>query len=887
MESAARIPFFDDLAPNVFKFGTIVVVEFQPHSLWYETSYTLTAQALRSGIKTDFHTFQRPPEDVRNALTNLAVDVKDMEKERRFRIMDSYTAQIGLGTPETVEPYGFISQSLKMSDWKSQMFNVFNEPEETRLIHIDENVSVLTSYNSEAEVLDFYRRSYTAARAREFLFVYALLSGVHSPSFYNQFESLADVVLDFQSPEESGKVTHLVRIKIARGSGPYESKWHHLKIFENGEVGLAESPKAKLSEAERKLAAIMFTDMAGYTSLSERNETLALELLEEHRKLLRDLFPKHHGIEVKTMGDSFLVEFPSALEALKCANEIQLSLRELNSARAADEKIVLRIGIHLGDVIHSSNDVYGDAVNVASRIQPLAEPGGVCVTQQVYDNVRNKPEFKFQSIGKRELKHVDKPIEIYSTVFPWQSGGTALDLELDRRRIAVLPFANISQDPNDEYFADGLTEELISEISTISELSVIARTSIMQYKNQSKRITEIGHELNVGTLLEGSVRKAGSRVRITAQLIDVTKDKHLWTERYERNLEDVFAIQSEIAEKVAGSLKLELVDRDKQQTGRRKTVNVEAHELYLKGRFYYHRSSREGYEKAIELFLKAIEKDQNFALAYAGLASSYAFLGFFEMAPFQLAYQKAREYAKKALELDSSVAEGHLAFAQVLEYDWDFRGGEIEIRNAIELNPSLAEAHLQLGTVLLFAKREKNEALREIERALELDPLSSGTCATAGTDLLYSGHFDEAIKQLRNALEIDPNGSLARGNLGLAYVQKGMFQEGVGELETAVKAAGHNGRHDLAYAYTKAGKPEEARKILSEMLDEQKKNEGSLSMIAGIYSCLGEKEKALGMLEKAVEEHSPYAMAIGVDFIFDNIRDEPRFQALLSKIGIS
>ncbi|MGI0080443.1 MAG: hypothetical protein ACRECH_12565, partial [Nitrososphaerales archaeon] len=194
MESAVHIPFLEALAPSVFKYGTVVLVEFQAHSLWYETAYTLAAHSLRAGIKTDFHTFQHPLEDVRKALTRLGIDVDNLGKEKSFRIIDSYTIQTGLGNPESVEPYGFTSRSLKMSDWKSQMFNIFNEPEETRLIHIDENDSVLTNYNSEGEVLDFFRRTYTAARGREFLFVYSLLSGVHSTSFYNQFESLADVV---------------------------------------------------------------------------------------------------------------------------------------------------------------------------------------------------------------------------------------------------------------------------------------------------------------------------------------------------------------------------------------------------------------------------------------------------------------------------------------------------------------------------------------------------------------------------------------------------------------------------------------------------------------------------------------------------------------------
>jgi class 3 adenylate cyclase len=425
MEGSIHLPLIEDLAPGILKFGAIVLVEFQSHSLWYEASHTLAAQALREGIKTDYHTFQHPPDDIRKDIASLDVDLDDFEKSGKFRLIDSYTAQIGLGTPKTIEPYGFTSTSLKIADWKSQMFGVFDKPEERRLIHIDENDSVLTNYNTEAEVLDFFRRSYTAARGREFVFFYALLSGTHSASFYNQFESLADIIIDFQSPEESGRVNHMVRVRIARGSGKYNSEWRRLKVLQGGEVTLDLGASGVEASTERKLAAIMFTDMVGYSSLSEKNETLSLELLEEHRKILRATFPKHHGIEVKTIGDGFLVEFQSALEALECANEIQESLHKRNVARRQQEGIVLRIGIHLGDVIHSSSDVYGDAVNIASRIEAFADPGGICITQQVFDHVKKKSEFQFRDIGKKELKHASAPIEIYSAILPWEKAPEA------------------------------------------------------------------------------------------------------------------------------------------------------------------------------------------------------------------------------------------------------------------------------------------------------------------------------------------------------------------------------------------------------------------------------------------------------------------------------
>ena len=305
----------------------------------------------------------------------------------------------------------------------------------------------------------------------------------------------------------------------------------------------------------RRLVAIMFTDIVGYTALGQRDEFLSLELLNDNRKMLRGIFSDHKGREIKTIGDAFLVEFPSAMDAVRCAYDIQRKSREFNLSLPPEKRASLRVGIHVGDVIEDCNgDILGDAVNVASRIQPLAREGGVCLTQQVYDHVHNKFELRFKSIGKKSLKNVNIPIEIYEMVMPWETTAKEMSTRpsnLDRKRIAVLPFSNISPDPNDAYFADGMTEEIISEISNIRELIVISRTSVMGYKNKDIKVAEIANELNVGILLEGSVRKAGNKVRIVIQMIEASTDKHLWSSRYDKDLDDVFAIQSDIAINVA------------------------------------------------------------------------------------------------------------------------------------------------------------------------------------------------------------------------------------------------------------------------------------------------------------------------------------------------
>jgi len=345
-----------------------------------------------------------------------------------------------------------------------------------------------------------------------------------------------------------------------------------------------------MSGEQRRLATVMFTDIVGYSSLTQKNERLALELLEEHRKIVRPIVTRHNGHEIKTMGDAFLIEFGSALEATQCAVDMQKTLHSHNEQSTVERRIHLRIGIHLGDVLKRQNDVLGDAVNIASRIERLAEADGICISQQVYDQVRNKIDCPIENLGSHQLKNIDYPIDVHRML--WEKDETA-KLSLDRKRIAVLPFLNISPDPKDEYFADGLTEELIARLSMISGLKVIARTSIMRYRGTAKSVREIGKELESGSVIEGSVRKAADRLRVTAQLIDATTQEHLWVQNYDRQLEDVFAIQTEVAQNVADALKTQLLGEERRRIEKKPTGDIGAYTLYLKGRYYWNERSKE------------------------------------------------------------------------------------------------------------------------------------------------------------------------------------------------------------------------------------------------------------------------------------------------------
>jgi adenylate cyclase len=386
----------------------------------------------------------------------------------------------------------------------------------------------------------------------------------------------------------------------------------------------------------------MYTDLVGYTALGQRNESLSLALVEEQRKVIRPVLARHNGREVKTMGDAFLVEFPNATDSVRCAYDIQRAIREFNLALASDKRIHLKIGIHLGEVVESQGDISGDAVNVASRIYPLAEDGGVCLTRQVYDQVSNKTELQMTSIGVKPLKNVKEPIEVYRIQMPWESSSDKNAPSYPTNRVAILPFTSFSSNPDDAYFADGMTEEVISTISGISGLEVISRTSVMGYKGTTKKVKEIGRELEVGSVLEGSFRKAGDKIRVTTQLIDVARDRHLWAQNYDRNLDDVFEVQSDVAKQVADALKVKILSPEKERIEKKPTESVEAHTLYLKGLYHYCKWTPTDFSRAIEYFQLALEQDPSFALAYAKAAECYVLNADMTM-PSAEAIPKAKE----------------------------------------------------------------------------------------------------------------------------------------------------------------------------------------------------------------------------------------------------
>jgi adenylate cyclase len=690
---------------------------------------------------------------------------------------------------------------------------------------------------------------------------------------------------------------------------------------------------------QRKLAAIMFTDMVGYSALMQRNESLALELLHEHQQLLRSVFVTYGGREIKATGDGFMVEFASALQATRCAIEIQRALGERNSSKPTERSVQIRIGLHLGDVEVRDADVYGDGVNIAARIEPLAEAGGVCVSGAVYEQVRSKIGLSFLHIGRPQLKNIAEPVEVYKIVLPWQRETAAVAASSPRRRaqrarptalalaavvvvvgvgwwwyaqhaaskaapppqanpptpiaqteyrksVAVLPFVNMSSDKENEYFSDGITEDLITALSKVSGLHVAARTSSFAFKGKNEPIESIGAQLHVGAVLEGSVAKAGNQVRITAQLINVADGYHLWSDSYDRELQDIFAIRSQVARTVAKALQVTLAAGEQQRLEQKPTEDLEAYQLYLKGR--HAAATFADWGNAMHYLQQAIARDPNYALAYLGLAYYYGYVVDYPMSGSE-ALPRAREAAEKALQLDPSLAEAHVSLGVWhWWYDRDHAAARREIQTALAMQPELASTH-ELNGWYLVGIGQVDEGLAAARRAVELDPLSSETNAFLGLDLYLARRYDEAIRQLRTTISTDPDYWYAHMWLGRAYGHTGRFSEEIAELRTAQQLEGSGSpeiESALGRAYADAGDRAQATKVLEHLRQRMHDEFISASFVANLHIGLGQVDDAFAALAQTETEHSYYVGFWKVDPDLDPLRSDPRFTELLKKVGL-
>ena len=636
-----------------------------------------------------------------------------------------------------------------------------------------------------------------------------------------------------------------------------------------------------MSQGDRRLAAIMFTDIAGYTALTQRDEALSMKLLEEHRTLVRPFFPKHGGKEVKTIGDAFLVEFGSALEAVRCAYDMQQSLRELNTGRPADRQVSVRVGIHLGDVIHAQNDVFGDAVNVASRIEPLSTPGGICLSEQVYSQVKNKFEFPMVSIGRKELKNVGEAVEVFRVVLPWEGAPVPTSGGLDKKRIAVLPFTNLSSNPEEGYFADGMTEELISTVSRIEGTEVISRTSVMQYKVAPKPIREISKELDAGTVLEGSVRKAGNRLRVSVQMIDAARDRHVWAESYDRDLNDVFAIQTDIAERVASALKARLPTGAPASGG--STENLDAYTSYLRALQLSNEGTLGSMKQAISLLESTVAMDPTFVRAYAKLAEMWRHCGAYE--DYLASVRKGEAAAAKALELGPDTADAHAAMATIDMALDRFEGARTELEKAIAINPNLSEAHRLLGEVN-GAFGNLDEAINHFRRADALDPLVAINGLLLSQVLRAAGRVDEAMATVDKQIAQHPSLPFAYVAKVELFIQKKDYEkasEVVAEgLRRAPDSPDLKVSSGIVSAYT--GRRDDAERVLREMPEELGQAARASALVA-IRTALGDVDEAFSALFEQAKLHSWWYL-IKRDPLYARLWSDPRFSEFCREVGL-
>ena len=638
--------------------------------------------------------------------------------------------------------------------------------------------------------------------------------------------------------------------------------------------------------ATRRLAAIMFTDIVGYTALAQKDEASALKLLDRHSRLLRPIFPLFHGKEIKAIGDSFLVEFKSALDATNCAIEIQRLLNEDSVSAPEESRVRVRIGIHVGDVVHRSGDVFGDSVNIASRMEPMAEPGGICISQQVFDQVRNKIPNQLEKLEPKTLKNVQFLMDIYRVVLPWtvrevQSAASAAT------GLAVLPFANISPDPNDEYFADGLTEELITVLSQLPGLRVIARTSVMQYKSTTKAISQIGTDLNVASVLEGSVRKAGNRLRITAQMIDVESQGHVWAQTYERELDDVFAVQAQLAKQVADGLKIKLRTTEEARLGARPPVRPDSYLAYLKGRTLMHDTLEASLTAAKKQFELAISLDESNAAAHSGLADVTLMAGwFYADVPHAAWDATGRRLAARAIELDPNLAEAHTTLALVRWQDFDYASAEREFKVALSLNPSYSLAHFHYG-IMLEDQARGDDALQQLMLAEAADPLWGNALYFLARHLLWLGRYDEALLRVRGFGELNPSG--AEHHFLLASYHRARSQRDLclEEIKRAEEAEADPKVRPIraAEVFALAGEKERARALLKEA-ELRRESPPDPVNIANIYGLLGDLDDCFFWLDKNSHTHNHPFQMFQLSPDLESVRRDPRFQGVLRKMKL-
>ena len=580
---------------------------------------------------------------------------------------------------------------------------------------------------------------------------------------------------------------------------------------------------------QRRLAAILSADVKGYSRLMGEDEVATVRTLTAYREVMAALIRERSGRVVDATGDNVLAEFASVVDALECAVELQRELKSRNAQLPAPRRLEFRIGINLGDVIVEGERIYGDGVNIAARVEGLAEPGGISISGAVYDQVKKKLALTYEPRGEHVVKNIREPVRVYRVLgepeptgpgpritrivgrLAWRratlllglvllvaAGGAAVwslysrwrppGFELpDRPSVAVLPFENMSGDAGQEYFGDGITEDLITGLSKLSGLFVIARNSVFAYKGRAVKPAQVSRELGVRYVLEGSVRKAGNRVRITAQLVDAATGYHVWAERYDRDLKDVFALQDEVTQKIVGVLAVKLTAPEKDRLGRAPTRNVEAYDYVLRGLEYHRRTTKEANAEARKMFARAVELDPEYAMAYSAMGWTHLQAWQLQWSRDPETLQRAFELAQKAIVRDDSLAGPHDLLGQVYLWKKEHERAIAQAERAVALAPNNADSYETLAEVLAWSGRA-DEAIEDIKQAMRLDPQYPFFYLwTLGHAYYLTGRSDEAIATFRKLLARNPNFVPAHAFLAVLYGERGLEEDARSEWAAAAR----------------------------------------------------------------------------------------------------
>jgi len=691
-------------------------------------------------------------------------------------------------------------------------------------------------------------------------------------------------------------------------------------------------------ETHHRLTALWFADIVGYSELADRDESQALRLVDALQAIANTTAERFEGRVVKFLGDGVLAEFSSTESAVRAAVALQNNYDDRIQS-ATGEVCPLRVGVHVGDVATKPDgDLYGDGVNVAARLQHEAEAGQVVVSEDVWRQLRQRPEFEFTPLGERTLKGIAIPVIVYAVdvelttdelsgvpptatavhahehrsrnlamlgagmllaivVLGLATGYLGRDGESGSRSaavdpageesypsVAVLPFVNLSGDEADDYFGDGMTEDLIARLAKIPGVKVISRTSVMQYKDTDKNLRQIGAELGAAAILEGSVRHAGDKVRIVAQLIDVDTDTHLWAETYDRGMADIFDIQSDVAEQIATALEATISTAQHEMMMAAPTGDMEAYQLYLQGRFFWNKRTADDFARAIELYEQAIGRDPEFALAYAGLAETFVLLPHYSDVTAKEADSRARAAVNKALELDAKLGEAYAALAHVDWHQFEWEAAEQGFLRAIELSPGNPTVHQWYADYLASMAR-LDESRTHMNHAHELDPLSNIINTELGWLSFFERRYDDAMEQYRRVIAFDPEFPQVYFYLGWAYELTGRYAEAIETYRTLDRVLGNDPSvlDGLEAAWREGGERGywEAQKEFND-------RPGRPFMFrATIRAMLGDVDGAFGVIDQMYEDRDIDLVYAKVNPYWDPLRSDPRYAELLEKMGLN